>query len=157
ILSLNHVDTSGNAIAGQGFIQGGANLGIQNGRNVGFSFDDQAPRGIQDSTATAPYLGHFRTEFGGFFGSSLTQFNGLTGAQLTGTWTLAITDVRSAGNNPPAQFLRNWSLNFTSASTLPGLDSEVAFPVVRGAVTSPFPLQPAANPSLGIGPAPVIA
>jgi subtilisin-like proprotein convertase family protein len=156
-LALNHVDANNNAIAGQGFVQAGANLGVQNGRNVGFTFDDQAPRGIQDSTATAPYLGHFRTEFGGFFGAGLTQFNGLSGAQLGGTWTLAITDFRSAGNTPPTQFLRDWSLNFTGASVLPGFDNTVAFPFVRGAVTSPFPLAPAVSPDRGIGPSPVIA
>jgi subtilisin-like proprotein convertase family protein len=134
--------------AGVGFPTNTVNLGVLNGVDVGTVFDDQAARVVNDTTNFPPFVGHFRPDNG-----SLAVVNSLTPSQLSGPWTLSITDFRN-GN---VGFLDNWSLTFRSG-LIGGPDHTVATTSVRGAVpTSAFPLVPAASPLRGIGPAPVIA
>lgn len=131
-----------------GFGVTGANLGTLNGFALGTTFDDQAVRAITDASAAAPFIGHFRPNFG-----PLSLVNGLTPAQINGLWTLDITDNRNGnvGN------LINWSMNFTAGQTV-GFENFVASTTVRGAVPgTAFPNVPAAAPVTGIGPLPVIA
>src|SRR5205823_3444840 len=73
-------------------------------------FDDRAVRSIVDTTASAPYVGHFRPEV-----STLrTMFGGLTRAQLVGTWTLTVIDEANDGATPvPLMRLQGWGVNFT--------------------------------------------
>ena len=133
---------------------------------VGTVFDQQAPRSITDPGATAPYIAHFRPEQGGLNSGGLNNFNGLTRAQLNGSvWTLAITDhLNDADSNtaaPPVQFLSNWSLNFSAHVNTNSLGTDTvvtsAAPITGAAASGLFPLKPAVSPSLGIGPAPMIA
>ena len=99
----------------------GANLGTTpSGVRIGTIFDDQATRDIRDINpfaapargAAAPFAGHFRPEDG-----SLSQYNGATAAQLSGVWTLEVTDFRNSGNPPPPSFVADWSLDFTANQT----------------------------------------
>jgi subtilisin-like proprotein convertase family protein len=148
----NSTDNAGNAtglgVPDQGNVALG--LGVVNiDRNTGFSsdigtvFDPNAPRPINDASATAPYAAHFKPEAG-----SLAAFNGQVGgsANLTGTWTLEITDNRYDGSTPPFQRLDAWSLHFTSkdmSTTGFGTDRTVtAAATVAGApsASSPYPL-----------------
>ena len=101
---------------------------------VGTTFDQQAPRPINDPANIQPYVGSFSPEFYGGFGTSATYldsngfvnipfsqlsgFNTSNATQLVGTWVLAVNDYRSDGNQStpprPLQQLGSWSLNFTS-------------------------------------------
>ena len=52
--------------------------------------------------------------------------------------------------------LLNWSLNFTMGMSL-GRQSTIGTSHVLGRLIAPYPLAPAVSPTIGIGPAPVIA
>src|SRR5439155_1693974 len=123
-------------------------LGIVNDIfDVPMVFDSEAARSIRDQQGT-PYIGFFRPELG-----NLTDFNGLTGADVTGDWTLTLTD----NHNGNVGHLDAWGLQINSGMTDNG-DVQVATPTVLGAASpGSFPLKPALAPDLGIGPAAVIA
>ncbi|HXG10475.1 MAG TPA: Ig-like domain repeat protein [Gemmataceae bacterium] len=162
--ALNPVDNS--TIMNQGVT--GANLGVLIGGTnnavthpVGTVFNDQAARSIRDGGASAPFIGHFRTET-----NSLSVFNGLTAAQLNGTWTLTIIDNINDGTTPPVQFLDSWSLNFTSRISTTGFGPDQTLPAtytdpannnrpkttVNGSATNVYPLVNAASGTPGVGP-----
>jgi subtilisin-like proprotein convertase family protein len=136
---------------------------------VGTVFDDDAHRVINDPTAATPWIGHFVPE-----GGSLSVLDGKTAAQLSGTWTLSITDFRDSGNPPPPQFLDFWGLHFSGNINGQGfgdgdsaLSSEVEVGAFLGALphngpahgtpNGDYPLKPAVSPHIGIGPGAVIA
>jgi subtilisin-like proprotein convertase family protein len=113
---LNGFDLS-NAATALGPTVGAANLGssgagVESNIDIGIAtvFDSQAARPINDPGATAPYIGHFRPE-----SSSLNVFNGLTATQLSGTWTLSITDNKNSGTSAPFPYQRvqAWGLRFS--------------------------------------------
>ena len=111
VLVFNAIDNAGNN-TNRGLQNGGANLGVLNGVEVGTVFDPLAYTSITDPANAAPYNGHFRPETTGlnaYIGA------GITPAQLNGVWTLEITDMRADGTAPPpVQFLDNWSITFVS-------------------------------------------
>jgi subtilisin-like proprotein convertase family protein len=148
----------------------GANLGTTaSGVRLGTVFDDQAARNVVDFNGTtrgaaAPFTGHFQSQgrdLAAIFGSIFGTPGAVSGAQLSGTWTLRITDAAN-GN---VGTLRNWALTFTEGltdgadSTVPTFDfatfAETA--IVRGNLNGPYPTGSAAVPERGIGPAPTIA
>jgi subtilisin-like proprotein convertase family protein len=135
-LVRNGVDNKGTAFNPTQGLPDAANLGIQNLRPevTGTTFDDFAPRRIQDPSATTPWIGHFRPEVG----SLRAAFAGRTAAQLNGTWTLEITDFRNdrpgQGTPPPTQFVRSWSVSFTSYLSTTGFAPDVS---IQKAVTVP--------------------
>jgi subtilisin-like proprotein convertase family protein len=146
--------------ANLGVILGGPNNSVVH--NVGTVFDDHAARSIRDGAATAPYIGHFRTE-GLTSGLGLGLFNGRNAAALTGTWRLTITDNIHDGGTLN-QFLSSWSLNFTSGISTTGFGLDSGLPVtyldaafnpattVNGSITDVFPLVNAASGTPGVGP-----
>src|SRR5690606_15000781 len=115
----------------------GANLGVLNGIAVGTTFDEEATRSIVDFTtappargAGAPFIGHFRPQ------GDLSVFNGLDADDLSGTWTLRVTDFRAGptGDPPPETELEFAELSFRSGLEATA-DSLVATTRVIGSVT----------------------
>jgi subtilisin-like proprotein convertase family protein len=154
-LLRNQVDAAGNTLS-QG-VADQANLGTLNGFPLGTVFDDNAPRSITDSTAAAPFVGHFKPEVG----SLLFGLPFLTKAEVQGVWTLQVTDFRN--DSSPTQSVDGWKLNFSShiSTTGFGVDSTVMVPgllgptpvtPVVGAVNNVYPLVTAASGTPGIGP-----
>jgi subtilisin-like proprotein convertase family protein len=98
-------------------LPGVANLGQVNNMlpgdtldGTGLTFDDNAPRLINDINDTAPYIGHYQPEGG----SLSTLYSGLTATTADGGWQLLITDFQNHGTTPPpTQYLSNWDLHFT--------------------------------------------
>ena len=130
-----------------------ANLGELNGFLIGTTFDDSAARSIADPNAVAPYTADFRPDAG-----SLSIFNGMTAAQLTGTWTLVVTDVKADGA-APVQRVDGWSLRMSSYISNSGFGQDVrvitgnaAAPgTAPGSAQAPFPtVTPLSGPQ-GIG------
>ena len=78
---------------------------------IGTVFDDQAPRFINDRANVDPFAYNVQTDsvFGGLLRSFYRYVDNagvvrnLTAEQLSGTWTLSVTDNRSNGQNPPPQ------------------------------------------------------
>ena len=93
----NGTDSTGNS-TGAG--ASGANL-------VSTTFDQEAPQSISDNTGGAASSGHFRPEQ-----ASLAGVNTLTLAQISGIWTLELTDFRSGNSGA----LQGWSLSLTSGN-----------------------------------------
>ena len=150
-LFTNAINSAGTAI-GNNFGLAGNNLGIAaSGQAIGTIFDDNATRNIaNNSGAAAPYIGTFRPEFG----SLDALFAGMTPTELSGTWTLQITDNRADGTNP-SPTLVNWSLNFSS-----GMTDQPDIPIVETPIRGSFDANFGAvvpSDADGIGPAPVIA
>ena len=148
----NGENPDGSTNAGIGI--SGANLGVTaNGSTLGTFFDSTAPRSIQDTSATAPFIGHYDPE-----GSFLTFPTGTLLSALNGVWTLKITDMKSesgAGATPPVQRLVDWNVSLAGGFTT--TVKTVGTTPIRGAVNAPYPLLTTASPAFGVGPAPVIA
>ncbi len=144
-LMRNRTDASGNNNNNIGAT--GANLGsTPSGFFIGTTFNQDSATSI--AFGASPYAGHFRPD-----GANLNLVNGLTPGEFNGTWTLEITDFRSANFG----FLQDWELNFTSGLSQ-GFDTDVTTSAIRaGAVTSPFTTRIPAHPDRGISPAPVVA
>src|SRR5258708_31235039 len=86
----------------------------------------------------------------------MTMFNGLTKAKVDGQWTLIITDPHADTATPPKTVL-NWTVSINSGFA-PAHDLPIPTnTVVRGALTSPYPLKTTAEPTRGVGPGIVIA
>jgi subtilisin-like proprotein convertase family protein len=151
----------------------GADLGIPLGTGiaagiVGTIFDADADRSIVNAGAGNATTGFFRPELGGL---AAVYNSGLTPAQLAGTWTLEVTDVRVTGGSPPPTMqLREFALNFTSGLTtgndvvLPtgSTNASATTRLQGGAVPTGTGAYPNAGaqavmPGRGYGPAPVIA
>ena len=125
-LLSNATNDAGGSTSPQVGLANLANLGVAPGsvfngtiRNIGTVFDDNAPRLITDSTATAPWVGFFKpTADDGPNGQITTnstapvnpnaaatgemfQVDGLAtdSTQVDGTWTLEITNYVSQTNN----------------------------------------------------------
>lgn len=153
LLVLNQTNPDGSSNAPLGIT--GANLGIApDGSALGTIFDPNTARVINDPGASAPFLGHFRDEFG--------QLNSLLGTNLgtlNGTWTLKIVDDKSeTGTTAPTQYVVNWSLILGGGLTT--TETTIASTHVRGNVSpqiAAYGLTTAANPALGVGPSPAIA
>ena len=152
VLLLNNENSDGTTNTGVGVT--GANMGITlNGSLIGTYFDSTAPRSIQDTSAAAPFFGHYGPE-----GTNLQTQNGKSFASLSGTWTLKIIDFKSesaAGSTPPVQRLVDWQVDIAGGFTTG--ESVVSSTPVRGALNAPYPLLTTASPAYGIGPNPVIA
>jgi hypothetical protein len=111
------------ANADLGIMETGANPNI-NYNDDGTVFDQFAVRNITDTTAASPWVGQFQPEGGAFTEpgetqmatGALSEVDGMTPSQLSGTWTLIIVDtaVHNA-NNPPPEFLQDWSMHFSGA------------------------------------------
>jgi subtilisin-like proprotein convertase family protein len=158
VLANNREDAMGNMPNGNNTGLTGANLGISaSGLPIGTIFDQSAAWSIIDniSGAAAPYLGHYQPE------GNLARLNGLTAAQVSGNWTLKITDNKSDQNNgmDPTQYVVDWSVILNSGLTTLDTTGDVvtASTPIRGALTGPYPLTTTANPNRGIGPSVVIA
>jgi subtilisin-like proprotein convertase family protein len=135
-------------------------MGIFNGTEFGTIFEDNAPR-IVTSGQNPDFLGQFQAE-GGLFGPLLY---GKTAAQLSGMWTLRITDfVNGPTGNNIIPILQDAKLVFTSGTvgtnvTLPTFTT-AADPFLApalGSVTDDYSLHSLAAPIAGIGPHPVVA
>jgi subtilisin-like proprotein convertase family protein len=133
----------------------GANFGsTASGIYLGTTFDDRAPRNITDPNADGTsYTGHFSAQGGSLltFLKSLNGGNLPTSAQVTGDWTLKITDNANSGISP-VQFAKGVELRFSSHLTAPGANHTVASPTLAGAETGPYATKIPADPSRGIGP-----
>ena len=158
----NRTSSTGATLTGQGIT--GANMGsTTSGIELGTVFDDQATRLITDTTAAAPYTGHFRPEGDGSTTTSgneidldyggATPTSGVNG--IDGVWILQITDNVNSGTPPPRQMVQSLSLNFTSGLTA-GTQTLMGETYVRGSLTGTYPLASAATPQ-GIGPGLVLA
>jgi subtilisin-like proprotein convertase family protein len=151
----NRINAAGGTISN--FIgTAGANLGVlNNGIEVGTTFDDKAVRSIVNSLdgASAPFAGHFIPE--NPLGGTTSPFFGLSKSAINGTWSLIITDPRADTSTMPKQIL-NWSLQLNSGLA-PAHDVSVPFSTnILGAITSPYPLKTPAMPNRGVGPGIVI-
>ena len=184
-LVLNQTDSAGTAHTGQGI--SGADVGVfghdtthfgldisSNSfipNNISTVFDDNATRNIFDSTTngtngnTAPYIGHFRPEFGSM-NSFLQQV--IAAGDLNGTWSLNITDFRTEttlGN------VRYFGLQFTTNMTPSPTPQHHRQPflhpcrrrsraghaiAIHGAVSGNFPVAAPSSP-IGVGPGMVLA
>jgi subtilisin-like proprotein convertase family protein len=128
---------------------------------VGMTFDDNAPRDINDvGTVNTPYIGHFRPE-GGSLNSLLA---GQTPASLTGTWYITLIDVDGTDNFDPtldyAKLILTANTNVVHSGPVSNgavTDVTVATSSVAGALNAPYPLITAASPVEGVGPGAVIA
>ncbi|WP_337176243.1 Ig-like domain-containing protein [Paludisphaera sp.] len=142
----------------------GKNLGIVGAFNrnetaygiVGSTFDDAAPRSINDRAgAGTGYTGHYRTEAQrNGNANGLAKFNGSTAAQLTGTWTLRFTAYGNIGTSDTALLsqLRNLSLTFTDGVVADGSAETVATTQVRGSQNGMYSRIAFAAGIQGIGP-----
>jgi len=143
---------------GVGLRAGGTDMGLINvnlpggftGYNVGSTFQDNAPRRINDGSAAAPYTGTYRPENG-------TTLNTAFGGQNpAGTWTIRLTDFRNSGSPPPAAYIQSASLKFSQrfGTGSDGLDADNvtgAFPAKSTVNGTAYPLASTANPQ-GVGP-----
>jgi subtilisin-like proprotein convertase family protein len=125
--------------------------------NVGTVFDDQAPRFINDTTALAPYIGHFRPESG--------TLASLLSGNVNGAWQLTITDnIHDSSIPAPGQFLNGWSMTFTSRISTTGFGTDAFLPdpnganglvkTVTGSASNVYPLAntgPYGTPGVGPG------
>jgi subtilisin-like proprotein convertase family protein len=153
----NQTDESGMTRMGLGIT--GANLGIQNGFNIGTTLDSVAARSIRDTGASAPFIGHYRPE------NSLLNWiaaNGFTRSTINGVWKLVVTDHRNSGTPPPVQSVVNWTLNYSSRLTTSGfggtaIESGLVNANVIGAQNGVYPFKLPVSPNAGIGPAPTVA
>ncbi len=153
LLVDNQTTNTGTTRTGIGIT--GANLGIAPSLDdLGTFFDSSAPRSIQDTSASAPFIGHYQPELEGG-ALTLTSLNGKLLNTLNGTWTIKFTDNRSEGTTPPVQNVINWTLNF--AAGFSPVASLVGTTSIKGAVNAPYPLLTTASPVFGVGPSPVIA
>ncbi|OJW21002.1 MAG: hypothetical protein BGO49_30085 [Planctomycetales bacterium 71-10] len=121
---------------------------------IGGSFDDGAPRSINDrSGAATGYAGVYRPE-GQRFGAGLSRFAGSSSAQLTGNWTLRFTAYGNNGTSTTAlpSFLENLSLTFATGVVADGAAETVASTQVRGSQNGSYPRASAAAGPQGIGP-----
>jgi subtilisin-like proprotein convertase family protein len=163
----NQTDAAGGTIAGVGAT--GAGLGFPRAAqgSIGTVFSSSAATSIVGNTGGAASIGYFRPE------GSLAAIAGRTAAQLSGTWTLEITDFRATTGTPlPPRTVVSWGLKF-SAGMRPGVitsatdsgqwfaaaqgDLAVATTTIRGEdPNTAIPTQTPTNPR-GIMPAPVIA
>jgi subtilisin-like proprotein convertase family protein len=158
----NRTTPTGGTNAGVGI--SGANMGATtSGMFLGTVFDDQATRLITDTTASAPYTGHFRPEGDGTITTSGneidTDYGGATPTSgvngINGVWILQITDNVNSGTPPPRQLVQSLSLNFTSGLTA-GTQTLLGATYVRGSLTNTYSTASAATPQ-GIGPGLVLA
>ena len=111
VLWNNATNNAGTAV-NTGTTLTGVNMGASTlGPYIGTVLDSTAHRSILDTSATAPYTGHFRP-----IGNLQSAFQGLTNAQLSGTWTLQITDYRNETltATTPTPALIGASLDLTS-------------------------------------------
>jgi subtilisin-like proprotein convertase family protein len=123
-LLLNQVPFIG-ATANTGIGISGANLGVITYTNndiasyaMGTTFDDNATRGIFDSTAAgtngvaAPAIGQYQPE--NFESLDTFLATELAKGKINGTWKLELNDTNTPPTSPPAtpNFLINWSLSF---------------------------------------------
>lgn len=191
VLLLNRVDETGaqgdppNGITGShlGMLQVviDSTTGTFTGNTAGTVFDNHSPRAINDASASAPFVGHFRPEAG-----SLSTFFGLTRNQLSGaTWYLEVTDFRTDSTLDqnmnvvqPVQNLVSWSLNLTSSAAgggfTSGFGTERTIPLptndpmdpldppkpgqmIAGSFAAPYPLLAPVSPNQGIATGAVIA
>jgi subtilisin-like proprotein convertase family protein len=156
-LVQNRVDEAGNPVVLAPATRGlpdSANLGVTNvdgtfSSLIGTVFDDDAPRPISDSSATAPYAARFQPELG----TLGVLANGLRGGNplLDGTWKLHIIDYYNSEPPPatppvapPPQRVDAWSLKFNSRdmssdgfgfdSTVLGSDAAGSIGTVVGSV-----------------------
>jgi subtilisin-like proprotein convertase family protein len=156
-LVKNHLDISGNALPGG---IAGTSMGILNGTEFGTIFEDNAPRLIT-SAQNADFLGQFQAEGGSF----ASLFYGKTAAQLSGMWTLRITDfVNGPTGNNIIPILQDVKLVFTSGTvgtnvilpTFTTATDPFLLPVL-GSASDNYPLHSNAAPITGIGPHVVVA
>ena len=130
----------------------GTDLGVApNGAFVGTTFDDDAARAANDGTAGAR-IGHFRLTTT----DQMSFFNGLTPAQVSGDWTLTITDTKAgtAGSLRLARLTLTSRMNTSNNQATP--DIIAASTLVRGSLTDVYPRTTTAMPS-GVGPSASIA
>lgn len=121
---------------------------------IGGSFDDAAPRSINDrSGAGTGYAGVYRTE-GQRSGVGLARYAGSSSAQLTGNWTLRFTAYGNNGTSTTAlpSSLDDLSLTFTTGVVADGAAETVATTQVRGSQSGVYPRASAAAGPQGIGP-----
>lgn len=141
----------------------GINLGWLNydGLSPGTVFNQQAMREINNPTASAPYVGHYRPETGNLNIVNGLLRNGTSSNSIVGTWTLEITDYRTDGTTPaPIQYLDNFELIFTGRinrnetgqqSSTFGTDRLVTSLAVNGSYNYTFGAN-AAGGTPGVGP-----
>jgi subtilisin-like proprotein convertase family protein len=163
----NQVDEFGMTHAGVGIT--GSNLGIFNGpdaANLATTFDQEAPRAINDKSAAAPFIGHFTPDPSAPNGDlSVFYEPGTKGKSLNGTWTMQITDFHNDGTTQFQSY--NWQLHFTEGLTVtnfgaiptisPLTDPVGAGEAIAGGLGPSFPTNKDNAAPLGFGPAPVIA
>jgi subtilisin-like proprotein convertase family protein len=175
-LILNHVNDDGSTNTGIGIT--GTNLGIAQDTfsELGTFFDPTAARSIEDTGATAPFIGHYQPEgdltplLSDTF-ANLNISNGNLAKNPVGVWTLELVDNVSEsgpGATPPVQFLPQWQINltgnFSQIFANPNVEKNTVVGTAVGGVApipgtdaSAFPLLTTASPNLGVGPNPVIA
>ncbi|MBY0513103.1 MAG: proprotein convertase P-domain-containing protein, partial [Gemmataceae bacterium] len=136
-------------------LPGVANLGAVGAANgtryadttdgTGATFDDNAPRFINDTANVSPYIGRYKPEgflgtspfvAGGTAGSFAELVAGMTAAEATGTWTLLVTSHRGRGNNPvPPRVMANWNLHFSfNIQNSPAIRTNPGFTAATNAV-----------------------
>ncbi len=95
-------------------------------RKTGLVFDQQAARVVNDPANLAPYILSLRPEtfqsVGGRVG--LNRFNGLTAAQLSGTWTLTVTNYKATDVNTSGPQLDQWDMKFVSRVNTTGFGAD---------------------------------
>jgi subtilisin-like proprotein convertase family protein len=112
----NQVNAAGQTIPNAVDYLTGANLGITslgatNGNSyIGTVLDSTALRSLFDTSATAPYTGHYRPA------GNLGSFDGKTAAQLNGTWRLVITAYQPQTGGI-GTFVDGATLDFTSGNS----------------------------------------
>jgi subtilisin-like proprotein convertase family protein len=122
IVLLNNGTDAGGAGTGLGATGNGLGSPISAQGSLDTIFSDQANAWIRGNGGGAASLGYFLTD--NFFNPGepkLSDVRGKTAAQLSGTWTLEVTDFR-AGN---AGSLAGWGLKF-SAGMNPGVITPVS-------------------------------
>jgi subtilisin-like proprotein convertase family protein len=117
--------------------------------SLGTVFSTSADRSINASNASAPYIGYFRPE-----GLGLDNVIGRTNVQLSGTWTLRITDFVNDTTSPPfpTQFVASWGLNFTGVVSTDRIEN----PDAPGTFIHTNAFGEDANTGVGVGPLPSV-
>ena len=135
-----------NSLIGSIGLAASANVGIVNGYTPGMIFNQEAPRRPNNGVNVAPYIAHFRPEFG-----SLATFYGRNAAALNGTWKLSVTDARADGT--PTQLVTAWSLKFVSRFNNSGFGSDTVnfVSALTNGVDTLHPNADATAPATGIG------
>ncbi|MCY2951172.1 MAG: proprotein convertase P-domain-containing protein [Planctomycetota bacterium] len=141
----------------------GAELGYHRGV-MPTVFDSEANIGIKSLGAAAPWVGHYYPESGKFSlrGAFYNGANAYTAAQMTGIWTLEVTDYQKEDLTPPqTREVVSAALHFQGRTVWMG-NRVVATTGVRGGTNSttphandPYPNAGAAmnpSPGRGIGP-----